>query len=295
MKEKTKEKIGKFKRRVSDRKWNPKTVNQYTLWAERLEEWMDPEDFESYQGVMFDFDTYLADLPEDPPWDGSKRKGEGFSYSSRIQALSAAKLYLQLMYGARLDRDVDEFVSGEEPEFEPEWYTKEEAEKIFAETRGCKYPHCHAMTKLGYDSILRCAELVAVRKEDVDLSRRTLEVRAVKHSIPREVQFGAETGGLLKPVLEKRKSGHLFLTYEADGRQGVKPFEPESWSRHFRREHNAKFHKLARHSSIIHKLQDGWDFGDVYLQARHRHPSMTAKYAEFAGVEAPDWAEESPF
>lgn len=228
MKEKAKEKVGKFKRRISSRKWNPKTVDQYVLWAERLEEWTDPEDFESYQGVMFDFDTYLADLPEDPPWDGSKRKGEGFSYSSRIQALSAVKLYLQLMYGARLDRDVDEFVSGEEPEFEPEWYTKEETEKIFEETRGCKYPHCHAMTKLGYDCILRCAELVQVCREDVDLSERVLEIRAVKRSIPREVQFSGETAELLEPVLEKTKSGHLFLTYETDERQGVKPFEPES-------------------------------------------------------------------
>lgn len=31
-------------------------------------------------------------------------------------------------------------------------------------------------------------------------------------------------------------------------------------------------------------LKDVWDFGDVYLQARHRHPSMNAKYAEFAVV-----------
>lgn len=136
---------------------------------------------------------------------------------------------------------------------------------------------------------------MSVRKEDVNLDRQTLEVRAVKHSIPREVKFARKTGDLLEPIVESRKSGHLFLTYEAETREGVKPFEPEFWSRHFRREHGAKFHKLARHSSIIHKLQDGWDFGDVYLQARHRHPSMTAKYAEFAGVEVPEWAEEAPF
>ncbi|KXB01085.1 hypothetical protein AKJ41_02775 [candidate division MSBL1 archaeon SCGC-AAA259O05] len=295
MKGKAKERIEKFEKRVSDRKWNPKTVKQYILWAERLEKWTDPGDFESYEGVMFDFDTYLADLPENPPWNGSKRKGEGFSYRSRIQALSAAKLYLQLMYGARLDRDVDEFVSGEKPEFSPEYYEREEVEEIFEKTNRCTYPHCHAMTRLGYDCILRCAELVQVRREDVDLSKRALEVRAVKRSIPREVQFSGETAELLEPVMEDRESGHLFLTYETESREGVKPFEPESWSRHFRREHNAKFHKLARHSSIIHKLQDGWNFGDVYLQARHQHPSMTAKYAEFAGVEAPDWAEESPF
>ncbi|KXA94632.1 hypothetical protein AKJ65_03865 [candidate division MSBL1 archaeon SCGC-AAA259E19] len=256
-------------------------------------EWARPhgkEEFSKYSFFFLLFFSALSGTKTFPFW-----KGEGFSYRSRIQALSAAKLYLQLMYGARLDRDVDEFVSGEEPEFTPEYYEKEEVEEIFEKTENCTYPHCHVMTRLGYDCILRCAELVAVRKEDVDLSRRTLEVRAVKRSIPREVQFSGETAGLLEPVMKNRESGHLFLTYETKGREGVKPFEPESWSRHFRREHGAKFHKLARHSSIIHKLQDGWDFGDVYLQARHQHPSMTAKYAEFAGVEAPEWAEESPF
>ncbi len=290
-------KLARFRERISGRKWNPLTVRQYVVWARRLEAWakLHNQEPESFPGLMFDFDTYLANLPRNPPWGSTKKKGDSYAYRSRVQALSAAKLYLQLMYGARLERDVDQFVSGQQPQFKPEWYTREEAHKIFRDTANCSYPSCRAMTRLGYDCILRCAELVKVQKNDIDMNRKTLEVRAVKHSIPREVGFTEKTKALLEPVMERRKTGHLFLTYETEDRPGVKPFQPQSWSRHFRREHNAKFHKLCRHSSIIHKLQEGWRFGDVYLQARHRHPSMTAKYAEYAAVEVPEWAQETPF
>ncbi|KXA89531.1 hypothetical protein AKJ40_02150 [candidate division MSBL1 archaeon SCGC-AAA259M10] len=148
--------LARFERRITGRKWSSKTTRQYLLWAERLLLWAETQgELDSAEGVMFDFDEYLSSLPEDPPWSGNKREGEGFSYRTRIQALSAVKLFLELMVGARIDRDVDEFVSGEEPEFEPEWYTKEETEKIFREAENCSYPHCLVMTRLGYDCILR--------------------------------------------------------------------------------------------------------------------------------------------
>lgn len=281
--EKAKE-IEKFERRISGRKRDTKTVDIYVRWAGLFLDWLeDHGGFDSVDSLLYDFDEYLSEAKD-------------LSYNTRLKALSGVKLFLRINFDRRVDEDVQEFLSGEEYEFSPEWYDEDEVKEIFDEVGDCSYLHCYEMNRLAYHCIMRPAEVCKIRVSDIDRDDQTIEVRAVKHSIPRAISISDEVFNLIEPILDKRdRKDPLFLTYETEDREGFKFWESNSWSAHCTREHDFKPHKLYRHSSIINKLKKGWDFGDVYLRSRHVHPSMTSKYCEFAGVETPEWVEESPF
>jgi len=279
-----------FEEKIKNR-WEEKTVKEYVRWVRKF--------------LMSGFDEDDAEVLY--LWDDSLYK-EGYSYNSRLVALSAVKLYQRFVAGIRKSDlpEVHEVARGSPPEFKPKYVDISVVSKIFEEPRKLAekevrpwkeevvFQH-EAMLKLGYNLILRAVELLRIRRDDVDLREGTVFIRAAKGSISRKVEiddltrFGIEedpsTFECIRELMKSR-SNYLFLAYGK-----TRPWSSISWRNEFLRLYGRKYetnwHAFARHSPIIHRLQLGESFEDVWLRARHKNPIMTARYAAFVGRKAP--------
>jgi len=200
--------------------------------------------------------------------------------------MSAVKIYLMWGVGIPLSDlpTVKENVLGLKSDFRPKVYTEEEIRIIQG---GACDEQCYAMLKLGYDAIMRAAEVVRVRKDD--FKDNYLYVHAAKGSFSRWIDLSQDTMEALQPLFEKRKH-YLFMTYK---NKGGKPFFAHSWSVHFIRNHKIEdrgaWHSYARHSPITHLLNQGVPFEQVWYRSRHRNPEVTAQYLGVVGRDIPQW------
>jgi len=152
----------------------------------------------------------------------------------------------------------------------------------------CNCTGCEAALRVTYDGILRAAELTGIRRDDLDLQNGTLDVRAVKGSMNTTISLDPATVDALDRHIRENGVGDVVFTNTYGN-----GWKPSSWCSHFRNfHHEAGAHSFGRHSPIVHRLQCGEDFGDVYRRARHSHPQMTTRYARVVGVDIPDWADE---
>jgi len=268
-----------FQERIEGRR-DPGTIKMYTYWIKRYLSWTEDRVPES----ILDFDRALYDGKEKFEW----LKGRTYKYSrnSRLVAMSAVKIYLMWGVGVPLSDlpKVKGNVLGTKSDFRPKTYTLEEIEAI--QQSACN-EQCLAMLKLGYDAIMRAAEIVRVRKED--FKDNFLYVHAAKGSYSRWIELAPETMEALQPVFERRPN-YLFFNYLG---KGGKPYRAHSWSVHFLRSHKMKnkggWHAYARHSPITHLLNKGVPFEQVWYRARHKNPEITAQYLNIVGREIPQW------
>lgn len=278
-----------FQAEIKGREVNSEgTVAQYGRWAERFEAWRpggDPD-----EAMLRDFDTFLEDDARvDYPW--SNRRGpdppDAYAYTSRVGALSAAKLWADYNYGVKIERDVQNIALGEPPDFDPTILDAHEVRQIVDNASAtCSNPDCKTAIAVGYDAILRGAELAEVTAEDVDRDRGTLYVHAKKNSDSKHIELSDTAWQKLDAHLG-RHPDREYLFRNSYGRA----WNAAAWNQHFRRKHEpAGFHAVARHSAITNRLRNGEDFGSVYLRARHSYPRTTLKYVSIVGGDAPDWA-----
>jgi len=269
----------KFQERIQGRR-DPGTIKMYTYWIKRYLSWTSDRSPES----ILDFDRALYEGKEKFKW--LRGKTYKYSRSSRLIAMSAVKIYLMWGVGVPLSDlpTVKGNILGIKSDFQPKIYTEEEI-KIIQD--GACDEQCLAMLKLGYDAIMRAAEIVRVRKED--FKDNFLYVHAAKGSYSRWIELSPETLAALEPIFQERKH-YLFMTYKS---KGGKPFFPHSWSVHFIRNHKLEnkggWHAYARHSPITHLLNKGVPFEQVWYRARHKNPEITARYLNIVGREIPQW------
>jgi len=283
--------LSKFKRRVVGGKISKGSWPEYKRWITRFEAWVDDRN-RTVQGIvdLEDFDILLRDESRTGyPWDNSRGSAPpaSYAYQSRTVAVSAAKKWIRRQYGIHVPESPKSICKGEPEPFDPTYLDPGEVDDIFATAaHDCTIDGCEAALRVSYDAILRASELVRVRREDIDLTAGTVYVRASKGSHNLEV-------GLADPTVEALRA-HLNAHPDRD-----RPFwnsygrawRPSAWVMHVLRKHcDDGSNALGRHSPIMHRLESGQSFGEVYRKARHQNPSQTADYARIVGVDVPDWA-----
>lgn len=271
------------------------SVSKYLTWAQRFEEWLDTEpDLDTlteFEADLRDGDT-LAELKDESGEFGAWRRAQpptdGYSYTTRITGLSAAKSWLDFRYGiefnSRQRHQVQNIVRGEPPAFDPEIASPQQVSAVISDTADCRADSCHAMTLLGYDAIMRGIEVCRVRFDDIDFDRGTVYVRAAKGSKSCHVSLHDRTLEVLADYRElvlDRFDNPEYLFYTFYQHWWNKPWHPRSWGRHFRRDHwDAGFHSFARHSAITNRLNNGESLSAVSRRARHQNVGMTHKYSQ---------------
>ena len=288
------QKKDQFQRRVQNRVISEDTFNDYWRWIERFERWMDAERIdEPSLAVLEDFDHYLDDSTESAyVWrsKGGPSPPRSYSYSTRIKAISAVKLWIRREYNVRIDEEPNDICIGDEGTFDPTYLSKSEVrETIEAAPEACSCNGCKEALVVSYEAVMRASEVAKARVDDLDFSSNELYVRASKGSVNRDISLPEETMEMLSTYLQDRESNSEYLFTNTYG----DPWTKNSWAVHLREYHNdAGSHSWGRHTPIIHMLQDGVDFGDVYRRTRHKNPQTLTRYARKVGRGVPDWSGE---
>lgn len=279
-----------FSRRVQGRGIGDDTYTEYLRWVKRFGEWTNEEGYTDIGvGTLIEYDEALMD----PPAAGVEHRETPYAYRTRAVALSAVKKYVEVVEGVDIDSDIDDIVKGEPSEFDPYIYETDQIEQALTEE--CDCGGCLAARNLGYETVMRAAEVTRVRPKDLDYDNQTVYVRGVKGSENRHMEVPDQTWELVAEQhgrVEERFDDPAKLFYDTTDSSG---WSPNGWSEHYRRNHapnvpgeNTGFHSFARHTRITRLLQSGADFGEVYIKARHSNPQMTQRYVQVAGVGTPD-------
>lgn len=281
--------MDRFRQRTVGRRIKEQTFTQYRSWIERFELWRPTA--QPDLGTVIDFDSFLQDPGRtDYPWENIRGRPspDQYAHSTRILAISAIKLWLRLQYDHRIEDEPQNIASGEPEPFEPHYLSENDVRNVFHDAGdACDAHGCEAAVRLTYDAVLRASELALITRDDIDFENGVVDVTATKGSHDSKIHVDQPTIDALWDAVENGDSDAVFEnTY---GRQ----WKANSWATHFRRKHHpAGAHSFGRHTPIVHMMNRGEPFGDVYRRARHRHPDMTARYARFVGTEVPDWAGE---
>lgn len=289
------------------------TITKYSMWGRRFQEWIGaagekprPGTLERWEAVLRDgsrLDTLVKEASRGTAWETMRPPEDGYAYRTRVQAVSAAKSFLDYVHGVRFDgrqaHNVANIVRGEEPAFDPTIATPGQVQEVLDDTARCERESCHAMARVGYDAIMRLSEITSVRRGDIDLGRGTIYVRAIKGSKNRHIRLADRTLEVLRDhleLLDERADDPEWAFYsEIDTHGAASPWSTaggSGWSRHFSSEHwGPGFHSFARHSAITNRLNAGESITQVYQRARHSSPSMTQRYMQFvadSGVTVPE-------
>jgi len=281
----------RFRERVVGRSIGEDTFTAYKLWIERFEEWFTGG--EPSIRDLEDFDSMLED-PGRPsyPWsnDVGRPAPNSYSYSSRNQAISAIKKWVRRQYGVNIPEQPGDIVLGSEQSFMPTYLTRERVRAIVEEAEGaCNCDGCAAALAVSYDAVLRASELAQLSVSDFSPETRELAVTATKNSRDSTIKLGQDTAESVTSFLSdaSHSAGPLFRNTYGDS------WNKGSWATHVLNYHVEEgSHAFGRHTPILHQLEAGVPFGDVYRRARHKNPSTTARYARYVDVDVPSWAGE---
>lgn len=283
--------LTQFKQRVVGRSISEDSWPEYKRWITRFEAWMQMAGVSDPNiGDVEAFDGFLADESRTGyPW-ANARGGPvppSYAYRSRIMAVSAAKKWIRREYNRRIPEAPADVCIGDPEPFDPTYLPPERVDSVFEDADdACDLDGCEAALRLSYDAILRASELARIRTADIDLRGETVYVRASKGSKNMEVGLSDATIAALDAHLAQH-SDREYPFWNSYGRS----WQPSAWAMHVLRDHcDAGSHALGRHSPIMHRLEAGQDFGEVYRRARHQNPSMTVRYARVVGVDVPEWA-----
>jgi integrase len=273
------------------------TVKGYKSWAKRFKQWIDHEpdisSLRQFDEVLRDGDK-ISELNENAKrgtaWSTARPPENGYSYSARVKALSAAKSWLAYAHDISFNGGpgdlVNNIAEGEYNAFDPEIAGPGKVAEILDDTTECNADSCHAMARISYDAILRVSEVVRIKWDDVDLERGTVYVRAAKGSQNRHVGLSARTVSVLRDyrdLVRERFDDPEWLFYGFYQRNWNHPWKAHAYSAHFRRNHwEAGHHSFARHSAITNRLRNGESLTDISQRARHSSLKMTQKYNQFA-------------
>lgn len=276
------------------------TTRDYESWASRFEDWKEWADVSVSLELLYTFDEFLND-PETmrrfadeyvdghSVWNRCRIPDEGYSYRTRVKALSAVKSYVDFVYDVEFPNQqkykINNVVDGDPPAFDPPTASPDEVEEIFEDTESCSFGSCHPMTRLGYDAIMRCAEITRVEWDDVNIEKGRIYVRSAKGSPERWVTLSPKTVDVLidhrQAVLE-HFDNPKWLFYRLGGFKWNKTWTAQKWGEHFRNAHGMGFHDFARHSPITNRLNNGESLTDVSRRARHANFENTIKYDQLA-------------
>lgn len=195
------------------------TTRDYLSWADRFEDWREWADVSVSSDLLYTFDEFLSD-PEEMTrfadeyvdghsiWNRYRIPDEGYSYRTQVKALSAVKSYVDFEYDVEVPNQqrskINNVVEGDPPAFDPPTASPDEVQEVFEDTETCSFGSCHPMTRLGYDAIMRCAEITRVEWDDVNVEKGRIYVRSAKGSPERWVTLSPKTVDVL---IDHREAG----------------------------------------------------------------------------------------
>lgn len=249
--------------------------------------------------VLAGFEAFLRDaaalhefgeefVDEMSYWNRCPIQEDGYAYSSRVQATSAVKSCVDYVYkiefkNRKIDR-VNHIVNGSPPDFNPTTASPKEIKEMLEETQECRSESCHAMTRPGYDAIIRGIELTRVRWRDIrdGDENPTIFVRSAKGSPEQTAAISRTTMDALldyKEVLDDTFQNPKHFFYKLHGGwQSNNPWTSGMWSRHSKRHFDGGWHAIGRHSAIPNRLNNGAELSAVSRRARHANLKNTIKY-----------------
>jgi len=272
------------------------TVYHYGMHVRRFEDWRARNHLPAVLDTVRDYDAFLRDgkalrefknevRDEDTPWNKARPPRHGYSYRSRIQAISAAKSWLEFRreedYPKNRQTNVHYICQGDYPVFDPEIASSQKIAEIFDLTKRCKADACHAMTVVGFDCIMRCVEVVNLKWDDYKNGR--LFVNGAKGGNSTWIQLSPRADKVLndyRDLVKQRFDDPQWMFYRfSNDWMWNKKWSAAAWSRHFRGCHwGPGFHAFARHTPITIRLGDGEPLDKVSARARHVNPDMTMQY-----------------
>lgn len=284
--------IKQFKEDVRGREVNSEqTLDDYARWIRRFEGWWDGGT--PTETALRRFDQYLCD-EEEFPWKTTRPIESGgrettYAFQTRVKALSALKLWCRVYYNTVIENEPQNMALGEAEEFNPDLLSVEEVQGVVDEApEACPADDCQVALQLGYDAIMRCAEVAQASVEDLDLSNGIIHVVGKKGSMAADIGLSTVTVTMLQDHVSRLNGRRRLFHNSYDN-----PWNPTSLSWHFIQYHHpVGFHSFSRHSPIAHRLQRGEPLGEVSRRARHANISTTVQYGRIVGTEVPSWAEQ---
>lgn len=284
------------------------TSKKYRKEADKFEDWLnwtgEPvadrlryDVDEPAAAILNEWDAFLSDqdrmrefmdgIDAHSPWNLTRLGSldDGYSYNSRVQAVSAVKAWLDFEYkvefGNREVHKVNHIVDGEPADFQPKVAAPDEVQAVFDDCWDCKSDSCYMMSRVGYSAVMRGIEITRVRREDVDLEEGRVYVRSAKGSPSRWIALSDDLVNELAGYVEMVDSRfdqpeHLF--YKFTNFRPNTPWSSGTWSRHFKKHWEHGWHSFGRHSAIVNRLSNGESMTDVQIRARHAREANTQKY-----------------
>jgi integrase/recombinase XerD len=198
-----------------------------------------------------------------------------YSFSYQNQVINAIKLFFGKMLKTPLDTSSIE--RPRRPHRLPHVLSKEEVKRILQAPPNVKH---RCMLALIYGCGLRRAELLALRKTDVDKARKLLWVRAGKGAKDRRVPLSQ---GLINQ-LEQYEQSFTTVNWLFEGQTAGSPYDEGSLRMVFKNalkragvRQDASLHWL-RHSYATHLLETGTDLRYIQVLLGHKNSKTTELY-----------------
>lgn len=203
---------------------------------------------------------------------------QNYSISSHKQCLSSLKHFAELY---KLEKvDLSNIKSPKKSRFLPTVLSKEEVIGIIQATKNLKH---RAVIALIYSAGLRIGEVLNLKLEDIDLSRKHIHIRQAKG---RKDRYALLAESML-PLLQNYVVTYQPKEYFVEGRDGGK-YQPESIRNFLRvscRQAGIKKrvtpHTL-RHSFATHMLENGIGLRHIQELLGHSKPETTMIYTHVA-------------
>jgi integrase len=156
----------------------------------------------------------------------------------------------------------------------------DEEGKIFGKLSGTMLTIVTAAALTG----MRREEFVKLRKDAVDLARKTITLRKTKTNRVRELKISAALDGVLRPALASSPDESPFVFVQTEGRNRGKPYALSSVSQHFRRAKVAlgiedlRLHDI-RHDAATKMRRKGIGIDVISKVLGHTQITTTMRYA----------------
>lgn len=198
-----------------------------------------------------------------------------YSFSYQNQIINAIKLFFGKMLKTKLDTSSIE--RPRRPHRLPHVLSKEEVKKILQAPPNIKH---RCLLALIYGCGLRRAEVLGLRKSDIDKDRNMLWVRAGKGAKDRRVPLSPA----LLQLIEQYQQSYHTINWLFEGQTAGEPYDEGSLRMVFKNalkragvRGDASLHWL-RHSYATHLLETGTDLRYIQVLLGHKNSKTTELY-----------------
>jgi site-specific recombinase XerD len=255
--------VDRLETELHSRKYSPKTIYMYIHFNKALCRWRQKTPPEM---TDLDIKEYMAHLDRDCK----------LSSSSMNLALSAIRFFYNAVLKRNLGQEQFRPNGGKRL---PEVFSRSEVQRLLDVEKNPKH---RLLLMLTYSSGFRVSEVVCLRKQDIDLSRRTILVRRSKGRKDRYTLLSERAADFIQKYCKLFDvDGWLFPGHKGhiSIRSAQHIFDKALQNAHI--EKNVSIHSL-RHTFATHLLENGTDIRYIQGLLGHANISTTERYTHVA-------------